>query len=296
MPIAMNLGRTVVARLTSGRALLAPSRKISSGLPTRFSSTSARYQEKNAQGKEDTRDVQGGQEPREAVASIETSEVFSNGITFSPFQEVQSEVATLQKEVNRVTDPGLNRSPSFARSLYTEEVEAAFNNQINVELSISYVYAAMASYFARDNVGLRGFAGYFASESAEEREHANLLLRHQIKRGGRVKLGAISSPESEFFHGEKGDALFAAELALSLEKLNFQKLRALRQVAEAVHDDETTHYVDDYLLEQQAMDVEETALFVSQLKRIGLGHGVWHMDKELMEKYPNAIDTILCGP
>ncbi|MEW5300641.1 MAG: hypothetical protein WDW36_003555 [Sanguina aurantia] len=254
----------------------------------RHLSSIVRSQEKNSSEGEESRDLY-------PTATIEKSEVFSNGITFSAFSEVAKEVQTLEKQVSRVTDPGLTKGPSFARALYTEEVESAFNDQINVELSISYVYAAMAAYFARDNVGLRGFAGYFASESQEERTHANMLLKHQVKRGGRVRLGAISSPESEFFHSEKGDVLFAAELALSLEKLNFQKLRALRRVAEGVQDDETTHYLDDYLLEKQAMDVEETAIFVSKLKRIGLGHGVWHMDKELMEKYPNAIDGILSG-
>lgn len=54
-----------------------------------------------------------------------------------------------------------------------------------------------------------------------------------------------------FSDAEKGDVLFAAELALSLEKLNFQKLRALRRIAEDQTDDETTHYLDDFLLEPQ---------------------------------------------
>ena len=33
--------------------------------------------------------------------------------------------------------------------------------QISVELSNSYVYAALAAFFDRDNVGLPGFAAYF---------------------------------------------------------------------------------------------------------------------------------------
>jgi len=36
-------------------------------------------------------------------------------------------------------------------------------------------------------------------------------------RGGRVKLSGIVSPEMEYNHPEKGDALHAMELALSLE-------------------------------------------------------------------------------
>ncbi len=39
----------------------------------------------------------------------------------------------------------------------------------------------------------------------------------QNKRGGRVKLQPLTAPESEFEHAEKGDALYAMELTLSLE-------------------------------------------------------------------------------
>lgn len=53
----------------------------------------------------------------------------------------------------------------------------------------------------------------------------------QNRRGGRVKLHSILLPETEFNHKDKGDALYAMELALSLEKLNFTKLRELHRVA-----------------------------------------------------------------
>jgi hypothetical protein len=39
--------------------------------------------------------------------------------------------------------------------------------------------------------------------SKEEREHAELLMEYQNKRGGRVKLKSIVMPEMEFDHPEK---------------------------------------------------------------------------------------------
>ena len=42
-------------------------------------------------------------------------------------------------------------------------------------------------------------------------------LDAQNKRGGRVKLQALTAPESEYNSLEKGDALYAMELTLSLE-------------------------------------------------------------------------------
>ena len=45
--------------------------------------------------------------------------------------------------------------------------------------------------------------------------------RLQSKRGGRVQLHTLLQPETEYSNGDKGEALYASELALSLEKLNF---------------------------------------------------------------------------
>jgi hypothetical protein len=39
--------------------------------------------------------------------------------------------------------------------------------------------------------------------SEEEREHAELLMDYQNRRGGRVRLAGISMPEMEFTHPEK---------------------------------------------------------------------------------------------
>lgn len=227
---------------------------------------------------------------------LEKSEVLSNGITFSPFREAAGEVTQLNQLMS-AQQVGTSSGVSYGRVLFSDRVEAAINEQINIELSMSYVYHAMYNYFNRDNVGLKGFAGFFRAESLDERSHAEILMAYQSRRGGRVKLGALQSPESEYFHPEKGDALYAAELALSLEKLNFQKLTELHHIADDMKDSETAHFIEDYLLDPQARDVEESANFVSQLQRIGKGHGVWHFDQRLAEKYPKvAADTEMALP
>lgn len=58
-------------------------------------------------------------------------------------------------------------------------------------------------------------------------------------------------PEMEFNHQDKGDALYAMELALSLEKLNFAKLRALHTVAEEAGDAQMCDFVEGDLLQDQ---------------------------------------------
>jgi ferritin heavy chain len=144
-------------------------------------------------------------------------------VVFEPFQAVKGELTTVENLDNT--------HQSFARLDYHEECEAAINEQINIEYNISYVYHALHSFFDRDNIGMPGLAKYFKDGSDEERDHAQLLITFQNVRGGRVKLSGIVSPEMEYNHPEKGDALHAMELALSLEKLNFSKLRLLHDIA-----------------------------------------------------------------
>ena len=67
------------------------------------------------------------------------------------------------------------------------------------------MYHSIFAYFNRDNVGLPGLAAHFKGESVEERHHAELLMEYQGTRGGKVKLGAIMTPETEFDHPEKGE-------------------------------------------------------------------------------------------
>ena len=71
-------------------------------------------------------------------------------------------------------------SESYARLGYHPECEAAVNEQINVEYTISYVYHALYAFFDRDSVGLPGFAKYFKDASVEERDHAQLLMDFQV--------------------------------------------------------------------------------------------------------------------
>ncbi|KAL6533081.1 2Fe-2S ferredoxin [Orobanche minor] len=121
-----------------------------------------------------------------------------NGVVFEPFEEVKKELMMV---------PNVPQT-SLARHKYADESEAAINEQINVEYSVSYVYHAMFAYFDRDNVALKGFANFFKESSAEERGHAEKLMEYQNKRGGNVKLQSMLMPLSEFDHAEKGDALY----------------------------------------------------------------------------------------
>lgn len=202
------------------------------------------------------------------------------GVVFAPFSEVKSELAVVDKTNAAVQ--------SFARVNFQETCEAAINEQINIEYNVSYVYHSLYAYFDRDNVGLPGLAKFFKAASEEEREHAEQLMEYQNVRGGRVRLASMLQPETEFNHDEKGDALYAMELALSLEKLNFQKLRELHDIAAAADDAQMCDFIEGTLLAPQVQSVKQVAEYVSQLRRVGKGLGVFQFDQYLEEQQAAA--------
>ncbi|EPS63486.1 ferritin, partial [Genlisea aurea] len=207
-------------------------------------------------------------------ASAEYSGLTLTGVLFQPFEEVtKDELAVPETLV-----------VSLARQRYTEQSEAAINEQINVEYSVSYVYHSLYAYFDRDNVALKGFAKFFKEASKEEREHAEKLMEYQNKRGGRVKLYSILLPPTEFDHAEKGEALYAMELALSMEKLTNEKLLRLHSVACSNNDPQLTDFIESEFLDEQVESIRKISEYVAQLRRVGKGHGVWHFDQKLLEE------------
>jgi ferritin heavy chain len=207
-------------------------------------------------------------------ASKETTEV-----VFDPFEQGQEQLVAVDK--GKLNSPKVEEG--LARVLFHPSSEAAINEQINHELTMSYVYTSVASYFNRDNVALSGFRDYFKNAAAEERDHAQLLMDYQASRGGRVKLATLTAPQSDFDHEKKGDALYAMEIALAMERLNLQYLYKLHEVADNNRDPQMADFVE-VMLEEQVTGVKEAADFVSKLRRVGKGLGVYQLDAELASK------------
>ncbi|XP_041023837.1 ferritin-3, chloroplastic-like isoform X2 [Juglans microcarpa x Juglans regia] len=201
------------------------------------------------------------------------------GVLFQPFEE-------LKKDAHVVP---VSPHVSIARQGYSKECEAAINEQINVEYNVSYVYHAMFAFFDRDNITLKGPAKFFKESSEEEREHAEKLIKYQNIRGGKVLLHCIVTPPSEFEDEEKGDALYAMELALALEKLTNEKLLSLHNVADCNNDPQMTEFIESEFLKEQVEAIKKISEYVAQLRMVGKGHGVWHFDQMLLHKGEEAF-------
>jgi len=161
------------------------------------------------------------------------------------------------------------------------KLEQALNDHINVEYTASYAYHALFSYFDRDTVGLAGFAKFFAEQSLEERGHAEEFMKYQNIRGGKVVLKPLAVPDMQFSRVDgTSDALYAFELALMLEKFVYRKLLDLHALGADCEDPQFCDEVEKYLGEQ-VRAIKDMASYVAQIKRLGTGHGVWDLDKQL---------------
>lgn len=168
---------------------------------------------------------------------------------------------------------------SQIRQNFHVESEAGLNKQINLELHASYTYMAMATYFDRDDVALRGFAKFFKKSSEEEREHAEKLMKYQNMRGGRVVFQDVSKPVRDSF----GTGLEAMQTALEMEKNINQALLDLHKVASAHGDPQMTDFLETHYLKEQVESIKELGGYVTNLKRVGPGLGEYMFDKETLD-------------
>ena len=138
-----------------------------------------------------------------------------------------------------------------------------------------FAYEAMAAYFDRDDVALPGIASFFKSSAAEEKDHAEKLIEYLNKRGGRVVFGAIAAPAKQEF----ASALEAFETALALEKSVNASLLALHATSDKHNDYQMSDFLEGEYLKEQVEANKELAGYITQLKRVGEGHGLYHFDK-----------------
>ncbi|XP_012264508.1 soma ferritin-like [Athalia rosae] len=166
---------------------------------------------------------------------------------------------------------------SLVRQNFHVECEDALNKQINLELYASYVYLSMAYHFDRQDVALPGLSSYFKKASDEERDHAMKFLTYQNKRGGKIVLTEIKSPDK----GDWGTGRDAMIEALNLEKFVNENLLNLHALASNNNDPNLLDFLETEFLQEQVDSIKEIADHVTNLERVGEGLGIFMFDKEL---------------
>jgi ferritin len=158
--------------------------------------------------------------------------------------------------------------------MINERIEKAFNEQINAELYSSYLYLAMAAYFA--SVNLQGFANWMRCQAQEELMHAMKFFTFINDRAGRVALGTIDAPPASW-----ESPLSAFEAAYNHEQRVTAMINNLVDIALEERDHAANNFLQWFVKEQ----VEEEASadgVVQQLKLSGdQGSGLFMLDREL---------------
>lgn len=159
------------------------------------------------------------------------------------------------------------------------KMQEALNAQINEEHFSSYLYASMANYF--ESTSLKGFAKWMRNHSDEETLHAKKLVAYVNNRGGRVLLGAIAAPKSEWT-----SPLEAMTEAYSHECHISECINKLQSLAAELKDNATHSFLEWFVDEQ----VEEEATVddvVQQLKLVeGAPGGLFLIDRDLGTSTP----------
>lgn len=117
----------------------------------------------------------------------------------------------------------------MAKTNIAPKVLTELNRQFNYELGAAHAYLAMSVWCAAQN--FKGFAGFFAKQSSEEREHAEKLGKHLLDRGATPELAAVAAPKQDF-----RKLLDVVEQAQAMEQANTRGINAVYEAALAAKD------------------------------------------------------------
>ncbi len=156
----------------------------------------------------------------------------------------------------------------------SKKMAEALNGQINAELYSAYVYLSMSAYF--ESVDLPGFAAWMNSQAQEEVAHAMKIYAFIHERGGRVSLGAIDGPQTEW-----DNPLAVFEAAYKHEQHVTSLIHDLVTLAIAEKDYATKNMLD-WFVDEQVEEEATASEIVAKLTRIGgEGPALLMMDAQL---------------
>ena len=150
----------------------------------------------------------------------------------------------------------------------------AINEQIKYEFFSAFLYLAMASYAAEQE--MLGFESWLLKQAAEEQMHATKFVNYLHDRGERAIIKGFEDPKNDY-----KSLLEAFEDGLAHEKIVTERINNLMHIALEDKDFASVNFLNWYIDEQ----VEEEASFttvITKLKMVGSSPmGLYQLDKEL---------------
>jgi len=158
-----------------------------------------------------------------------------------------------------------------------KKMEVALNEQINAELYSSYLYLSMSAYL--ESLNLRGFAHWMRVQAREEEGHALKIYDHIIERGGRVTLGAVEAPPTEW-----DSPLAVFEQVASHEQKVTGLINELVDLATSENDHATRSFLQ-WFVDEQVEEEDAANQVLEKFKLVAAAPGgLFMIDRELAER------------
>lgn len=163
----------------------------------------------------------------------------------------------------------------------SEKLANAINKQINAEFYSAYLYLSMSAQ--AQALSLKGVAHWFEIQYQEEVAHAQGFIKYLQDRGGRVLLGAIEAPQTDW---DSAVAMF--QHTCEHEAHVTSLINDLAALAAEEKDFATSQFLNWYVKEQ----VEEEATAADILGEVTLAQNApgatFMIDRELAARVFNA--------
>ncbi len=145
--------------------------------------------------------------------------------------------------------------------MINNKIEKALNDQLMEEYASAHLYLSMAAYFK--TINLDGFAHWMQQQSGEEMGHAMKFYGYIHEQQGKVTLGAIEKPQTEW-----ASPLAAFEAAYHHEQKITGLINNLTNLAIGEKDHATNIFLHWFVTEQ--VEEEANAIeIIQKLKMIG---------------------------
>jgi len=159
------------------------------------------------------------------------------------------------------------------------KMQEALNEQINAELFSSYLYLSMSAYF--ESQSMPGMANWMRVQAQEELMHAMKFYTFVNERDGRVKLGPVEGPRTEW-----SSPLEVFEEAYKHELKVSGLINRLVKLAQE-ESDFATHSFLQWFVNEQVEEEAAARLVIDRLRLVGdNGAAMFMLDNELAQRKP----------
>lgn len=158
--------------------------------------------------------------------------------------------------------------------MLSKNVQAALNNQVEMEGTSSQYYLAWASW--AENEGFAGISAFLYKHADEERMHMLKLIKFVNERGGQAKIPAIPEPKIDFKSPEE-----------VFKMLYEHETKVTNEINKLVHlclqeQDYTTHNFLQWYVSEQIEEESLARTILDKLKLIGSDKsGLYLFDRDI---------------